>query len=121
MASTPVAQIGIPQWNSPFVDLTTGNVTYQWQRFLLALWQGSDLAVGAPAQPQVPGASPFNFTAPIAGSMAASKGTVQISRDQGVTFLTVSTTGGLFPLRFADEIRISWTGPNPVITWLPDA
>jgi hypothetical protein len=134
MAATPVIQVGIPNWNSPFVEKATLAVTYQWQRFLLALWQGSELAVGGAAQPINVGIVPMGFIykAQLAGSMAVNGADkVEVSRDQGANWLIVGKlqTGGapgdlagLYPLRFSDQIRITWTiPPAPTVTWLPDS
>lgn len=119
-AANQNVQIGIPHWNTPFVD-SNGVLTYQWQSFLTSLWQGSNIAPGGTAQPQALTTSPFRFTANEAGSMAIEgSDKIEVSRDGGITWLRVGTSEGLVPLRFDDQLRVTFTGFTTVV-WLPNS
>jgi hypothetical protein len=75
---------------------------------------------GQPAVPQAPGASPFEYTALIQGTMVVTGAQVELSRD-GATWYLVTLTGGAVPLKTGDSIRVTWYGDEiPKVTWFPD-
>jgi hypothetical protein len=77
---------------------------------------------GGPAEPQVPGASPFVFKALIAGMLGVQNGQVEFSRDSGATWFTLSLVGGAIPVQLNDLVRITWFGTNaPQVTFFPFA
>ena len=80
---------------------------------------GTSTSPGGPAEVQTLGASPFVFTAGLAGSLLVSSGKVQISRDSGVTYYTVGLQGGLIPVLATDLVEVSWTGSVPSVVFLP--
>lgn len=76
--------------------------------------------VGGAAVNVVPGASPFTYTAPQAGTLIVAAAQIEISRDSGANWFIASVTGGTVPVLFDDQVRMTWYGPNiPVITFLP--
>ena len=78
-------------------------------------------AVGGPAQPQVLGASPFTFVAVGPGTVVVYGGEVEVSRNAGVTWYSVTLNGGSVPLLLGDRIRVTWFDPAnpPVVTFFP--
>lgn len=75
---------------------------------------------GGPAVPQVPVASPFTFVASQSGTLVASAGKVELSRDSGTTYYQVYLTGGAVPVLLSDRVRVTWYGLDlPVVTFFP--
>lgn len=73
-----------------------------------------------PAEPQSPNTSPFEFTAPVIGTLVVFAGAVEISRDAGATFYMVTLTGGAIPMLPDDQVKVSWdSSTKPTIIWLP--
>lgn len=75
-----------------------------------------------PKPPQVlhPTASPFIYTALVAGTLLCSGGQLEFARGPLGTFYPVGLTGGALPLLVGDRARVTWFGiAPPPLTWLP--
>lgn len=80
-------------------------------------------AGGGPAQPQTVGASPWTFTASVVGGfLVVYAAQVELSRDSGVTWYTVTLNGGAVPMAKNDRARLTWyTTQAPTATFFPDS
>lgn len=78
-------------------------------------------SVGGPAEPQVLGASPFVFVAPTSGMLAANGGSIEISRNNGVTYYPVGFTGCGLRVLMLDRVRITYrdAANAPTVTFFP--
>lgn len=92
--------------------------------------QGNPIPVGnvtlinAPGQPaeaiDTSAGSPIVFTATRTGTLVVFGAQTELSRDQGVTYFSVSLTGGAIPILNADMVRITWYGASaPPATFFP--
>lgn len=145
MTVTNTTNTAVPQLSTPFVD-TSGIIAIPWYQLLVDLWRktgsgysstpevaywqysegvltayspaGQAIVPGA-AAPQDLGSSPFVFTAPQAGTLVCSAGTVSISRDGGNTYYSAGTAGGAIPLQGGDLCKVAWSESAPTVAWLP--
>lgn len=121
--SSPGSTSGIPNPFTPLTDLSPDQRPARvWFRFFVSLLDrlnGNN--PGGASQPQVLGASPLLFQAPRTGSLIIGAGasTVELSRDNGLTFLLIPGPPGIVPVLVGDLVRVSWAGPAPVVTFLP--
>ncbi len=75
---------------------------------------------GGAAQPQTLTTSPFVFTFPSTGRLGIDSGLVEISRNNGSTWQTVSRVGGLISLTISDKVRVTWYGGTiPGVVFYP--
>lgn len=75
---------------------------------------------GGPAIPVVTASSPTVITAASDGTLVASSGLIEVSRDSGVTWYQVSLVGGALSMLKTDKARISWfSATPPVVVYLP--
>jgi len=105
----------MPTYTEP---LETNEVTTRgWFSFWAGLFSGqpaglvSSIAVSA---------SPFNYVAPVGGTVIVNGGTVsliKLSRD-GTTFFTTGVTAGVFPVSQGDTLQVTYLAA-PTITFLP--
>lgn len=87
---------------APNASITPQNVRNGWCSVQFVLDPGGTPSASAPST------SPFLFVPSIAGTLQINQGEVEVSRNGGVTYYTVSLTGGSIPLLFGDQVRISW-------------
>lgn len=80
----------------------------------------TDNQAGGAAQIVPTTISPAIFIASRSGTLVVSKGTVEISRDSGGVWYTGGLAGAFAPCSNMDRVRVTWTGANPVIVFLPD-
>ena len=80
---------------------------------------GELLLGGGGSAKQVPAlTSPLNYSAPSAGTLVWSNGSLTLTR--GSTSISLSgTTGGNITLAAGDTILLSWTGSNPNVVFFP--
>lgn len=90
--------------SAPNASITPQNIRNGWCSGQFVLDAGG-LATGT-----APATSPFTYTPSIAGTLQIDQGKIEVSRNGGVTYYTVSLTGGSIPLLFGDIARISWYG-----------
>lgn len=77
---------------------------------------------GGPAEPQTVVVSPFTFESVWDGTLIASSGKVEISRDAGVTWYSIGLTGGAVPVLIDDQVRVTWYSSfPPTVVLLPVA
>ncbi len=69
--------------------------------------------------PQIVGGSPFVFVAPGPGTLVVASGKTELSRNGGGIYYTVGLQGGTVPVLISDQVRVSWTGSAPLITFFP--
>lgn len=98
----------IPSTRETVVELApngTQQFTRPWYRFFNALSQSNQ----APAAIAV-GVSPFSYTAPQAGVVLISGGTVSaIAYGRGGVFTNIGTTAGPVPISQGDVVRVTYT------------
>lgn len=105
----------IPNFDQRFME--RGVNSKDWYFFLVGLYNGLPQS---PESGVTPGVSPYEYSAPIGGSMIVNGGTVSnisFSRD-GTTFYTTGQTSGMFPLNAQDRLRITYT-VVPTLTFVP--
>jgi hypothetical protein len=104
-----------PQYNVPLI---MGGVTSKdWYFFLIGIFRGLP---PANVSPVTVGASPYDYIAPVKGSVIVQGGTVtslEFSRD-GTSFYDVGQTSGMFLLNQSDYLRITHAGA-PTVTFVP--
>lgn len=75
---------------------------------------------GGPAIPvSTGGGSPLTYTATVDGSFLAESGKVELSRDAGATWYTVSQVGGTIPMLKDDKLRLTWYSTAPTCVYFP--
>ncbi len=116
-----VGKLNIPSINSQFLD-PAGGLSQAWYNYLLTT---SPFQPGHTAQVQDLGAvSPFVFAADQGGALVVQNAggtfTVEISRDNGITFYQIATGETIVPLRRLDQVQVTWVTPPPDVIWLPD-
>lgn len=103
-----------PTYEVPLLDGRATNRS--WWRF----WQGLYLGVPpGPEQSVTVAASPFTYTAPRAGSVIVSGGTVsQIQFTRAASYVT-GATAGVIPVGSGDQLTITYS-VKPTITFVPN-
>lgn len=97
------------------ISTNEGMVTEQWFRYLAALSTSS----GGKAVTATVGGSPFTYTAPSAGHVLVSGGTVSaISLTRGRTTIATGMTSGFVPVSAGDAVTVTYT-VAPAVTFLP--
>ncbi len=79
----------------------------------------ANLPGGIPV-PQVLGLSPFVFKCTQQGTLAIDSGQVELSRNSGLTWYTVSLVGGAIPIQNGDWCRVTWYKTPPSVVYLPN-
>ena len=104
---------GFPSERAPIVD-DSGQLTPAWHRFFASLVQGAQAA-----KPQTVGPSPYPFTAPAAGSLVVSGGTVSaIALTRGRVTVDLGAVSGHFPASTGDKFTLTYS-VTPLGTFLP--
>lgn len=67
------------------------------------------------------GSSPMRYEATTAGSLVASEGSLELSRDAGANFYPVSKVGGAMLMQAHDLAQITWYGAAPILVFFPNA
>jgi hypothetical protein len=139
---------GVPDPQNQLVN-GQGAITPVWFKFLVGIAQG----VNGPGYASRRDFAPAGTTSPLvgqvnnAGLLVVSAGTVEFSRDKGMTWYQVyyqgpipaqvsgtdsggdtgtfngtatQTGGGALPLRAGDQFRVTWTGATPQISYFRD-
>lgn len=104
---------GLPTYNQPMQE--GKNMSDSWRRW----FTGTD--TGVPPAAEVPitvGASPFTYQAQQKGFVIVTGGTVSSIQFQRVNTYATGQTAGVFPLSFADQLTVTWSG-KPTMTFVP--
>ena len=105
----------MPNFDQRFVD--KGLNSKDWYFFLVGLYNGLPPALETPI---TPGVSPYEYTAPVKGSVILSAGTVSLvefTRD-GVSYYDTGQTAGMFTLNAQDRLRITYA-VLPTMVFVP--
>ena len=104
----------VPTYGQPLMKGT--NTTAAWYRYV----QDLDLGIPFSAESAVtPTGSPFTYTAPQAGQLIVSGGTVSaITYSRSGTFYATGQTAGMFSLSARDQLQITYSSA-PTLTWAP--
>lgn len=105
----------LPNFDQRVVD--KGINSKDWYFFFAGLYNG--LAPSAES-PISPGVSPYEYSAPVKGSVILSGGTVSLvefTRD-GSTYYDTGQTSGMFALNAQDRLRITYA-VVPTMTFVP--
>jgi hypothetical protein len=104
----------LPTFTRPVLE-KGGSTSTPWYRFLQSLHSG------APASAEGPitvGGSPFAYSAPTAGAVLVSGGTVTAIQITRSSVTLTGLTSGLFPLAQGDILTVTYSG-LPTMTWYP--
>jgi hypothetical protein len=105
----------LPNFNVPLMlkGITSKDWFFYWAGLFNGLAPAAEVAITV-------GASPYDYSAPVKGSVIVSGGTVSaiaFSRD-GTTFYTTGQTSGMFTLNAQDRLRVTYT-VLPTLTFVP--
>ena len=101
----------VPNLLSPLVNKINGVLIPPWNSFFQQFSNPP-----SPIQPVVVGASPFNYTAKVPGTLIIAGGVSSTVFTRGKD--TVTVTGGVFPMEIKDTLTIGY-GAAPVINFIP--
>lgn len=104
---------GLPTYQEAVQD--GKNMTSSWRRW----FTGTDSGVPPSAENSiVVGPSPFTYQTTQKGFVIVTGGTVSLIQFKRVNTYSTGQTSGVFPLSFADQLIVTWTG-KPTMTFVP--
>lgn len=103
-----------PSSSSPVIDLKTGQMTTPWRQFFSRLIQ-----LPPAIEDVTPGASPYQYTASVSGSLLIVGGTVSgVSLVRGRSTIATGQIAGFFPLSQQDGLIITYA-VAPTLYFIP--
>lgn len=103
----------VPTYKQPMQE--GENMSAAWRRWIHAI----DIGIPTSAEASITvGASPFTFQAEQQGFVIVTGGTVSSIQFKRVGTYSTGQTAGIFPVSFADQLIVTWSG-KPTMTFVP--